>query len=147
MGMKSRKVTRNTKCKKQVYVSLECAQLLKRTTTCVTTMHANTLTNKTRHIGVVEACMLQTTLWVKEKLFFFLSVATRTIARSELVADFLFDVIAVLPVQRAAPDHVEWKEDGKYKSVEAHCRHGPEEDARQDQGRVAETEVKLLQLN
>ena len=77
---------------------------------------------------------------MKETLFFFLS-ATRAKVGFQLAAEFLSGVIAVLLVQSAAPDHVQREEDGKHKSVEAHCWHSPEEDARKDQCRMAETKV------
>ena len=81
-----------------------------------------------------------TTAWVMETLFFFLSV-TRGTDGPDFATEFLLGIITVFPVQRAAPNHVERKEDGEQKSVEAHSRHDPEEDAGEGKSRMAEAQV------
>ena len=53
---------------------------------------------------------IQTTVGVKEMLFFFLSV-TRATDGFKFGTEFLLGIIAVLPVQRTTPDHVKRKKD------------------------------------
>lgn len=107
-------------------------------TTCIHEVYSNEQNYKSGQDD--DDAHIQTTAWVMEILFFFLLV-TRGTDGVDFATEFLLGIITVLPVQRAAPDHVQRKEDGKQESVEAHSRHDPEEDAGENKGRMAETQV------
>ena len=79
-------------------------------------------------------------------LFFSLS-ATGATDGFDFATELLPGIMTVLSVERSTPDHVKRKEDGKKESVNGHSRYSPENEARKDEGGMAESAVQLLQLS